>query len=280
MGDATVFDRVVDDVGDHPAQGEPVTQHDRVARNAVLPTLHRRPRPAPAGRRPRCAPAPRIPPSPATAPPAPARLDSSASSSRRIMSSISAMARCCSAGSGICSTRSRSRVANVRTSWAMPPIRVMRARSISLSRSCSRLNAEMTARISGALRRACGSNGGRAGQIDLVNGGGEPGQRPGLALHDQKRQQRHDGSEQPCAETDRQAERRDRQAGLGVDDQRLAGAQPDPEFERVAAQQPRQPGNLGLGDVAPAAATIDSAPGERRRIGLAQCRPCAPAPWS
>ena len=78
------------------------------------------------------------------------------------MSSMSAMARCCSAASGIFSTRSRSRVAKVLTSWAMPPIRVMRDRIISLSRVCRRLNAAMTARISGALRRASGSSGGSA----------------------------------------------------------------------------------------------------------------------
>jgi hypothetical protein len=77
------------------------------------------------------------------------------------------------------------------------------------------------------------------GQIDAVDGGGgEPRQRPRFPLHDQERQQRHDGSKNAGAEADRQAERRDRQAAIGIDDQRFAGAQRNLILRRIC-RKPR-----------------------------------------
>ena len=100
------------------------------------------------------------------------------------------------------------------------------------------------------LRRAAACLGQRrriGRQIDPVHGGGKLRQWPGFALHDQQGQQRHDGAEQSGAEADRQTERRHRQAGRCVHDQRFPGIQSDPELDRVRhrSRQPRKPSVVG-----------------------------------
>jgi hypothetical protein len=106
------------------------------------------------------------------------------------------------------------------------------------------------------------------GQIDAVDGSGEPSQRPGLPLHDEQRQQRHDGPENASAEADRQAERRDRQQGVGIDDQRLAGRQRNLKLGRIC-HQPREPWKPRVRSIVGRCDDIDRAPGERGRIKVA-----------
>ena len=217
-GHLTVFDGVVDDVGERcavSASRSPSTMD--AARDPPSAEIFDAALPGHAGRRPPCAPTPRNPPFPARAAPAPTRLDSSASSSRRIMSSISAMARCCSAASGIFSTRSRRRVANVlNVVTAIPPIRTMRdsqhlAEPYLQAVECG----DDRANLRCAAARLGAAAAGRADRSTRSTAAASCASGRVSRCMTSKRQQRHDGAEQSGAEADRQAERRHRQAGGG-----------------------------------------------------------------
>ena len=104
----------------------------------------------------------------------------------------------------------------------------MRERKSSPSRFCRRLNASISARISGALRLASRQGDGIERKIDAVDRLGEPRQGFGLALHDQQREEGDQGAENAGAKSDRHTQRTDEKCVADFDHQCFSGLEIDP----------------------------------------------------